>query len=281
MAVAVITGGTDGIGRGLAEEYLRRGYEVLVIGRSERKGRAFAGIGERAHFLSADLSEVAENRRLAEWIAQRYPVLDVLVLGARYHRSARVQTVDGFESNFGLFYLSRFLLSHGLVGPLSRAEHPVVLNFGAAWQTGPVRWDDLQLERGYHGVGAMGHAGRLNDLLGVSFVDRYADEGIRYVVNHPGVVVTSFAGEYDHSPVTAAQVDQLRVTGKSVATAVAQIFPFLEPPAAHASVVAPAGRERLTAVLEGERVPLDPGSRDLEDARRLHDITLKLLRMAA
>ncbi|OHV33903.1 MULTISPECIES: SDR family NAD(P)-dependent oxidoreductase [Pseudofrankia] len=265
MATAVITGGTDGIGRGLAAEYLRRGFEVLVVGRSEKKGRAFENSGDRAHFIAADLSEVAENRRLVEWISRRHPVIDVLVLGARYHLPARVVTADGFESTFALFYLSRFLLSHGLVGPLSRAEHPVVLNFGGAGQTEPVRWDDLQLERAYHGVGAMGHAARLDDLLGLDFVETYADTGIRYVLNHPGVVVTSFAGEYD--PVTAAQVDQLRVIGKPVSTAVAQILPFLEPP----------GRERLTAVLEGQRVPLKPALWALDDARRLRDITLDLL----
>ncbi|WP_432841659.1 SDR family NAD(P)-dependent oxidoreductase [Dactylosporangium sp. CA-092794] len=265
MGTAVITGGTDGIGRELAREYLRRGFDVLVVGRSRQKGRAFTDSGERARFVAADLSLVAENRRLLEQISQRYPVIDVLVLGARYHRSTRTVTPEGFETNFALFYLSRFLLGHGLTGPLSRAEHPVVLNFGAAGQTGPIRWDDLQLERDYHGVRAMGHAGRLNDLAGLDFADRYATTGIRYVLNHPGVVVTSFAGEYD--PVTAAQIDHLRVIGKPVTTAAAQILPFLEP----------ANREPLTAVLEGRRVPLEPGLWKLGDARRLHDVTMRLL----
>jgi len=266
MSTAVITGGTDGIGRGLATEYLRRGYEVLVIGRSAAKGRGFTETGgERAHFLAADLSRVSENRRLIDHIAERFPVIDVLVLGARYHRSARVVTPEGLESNFVLFYLSRFLFSHGLAGPLSRAGHPVVLNFGGAGQTVPVRWHDLQLERQYHGAGAMGHAARLNDLLGVSFIDIHSDTRIRYVLNHPGVVVTSFAGEYD--PVTAAQVAHLRIIGKTVDTSVVQILPYLEPP----------GRERLTAVLEGVRVPLDPKLFDHGDAARLHEITKKLL----
>jgi len=262
----VITGGTDGIGRGLAAEYLRRGDEVLVIGTNAAKGAAFAGAsGERAHFLAADLSLVSENRRLAGQLAARFPVIDVLVLGARYHHSARVLTAEGLESNFALFYLSRFLLSHGLVSSLSRAARPVVLNFAAAGQTGPVRWHDLQLERDYHGVRAMGHAGRLNDLLGVSFASIHAGRGIRYVLNHPGVVVTSFAGEYD--PVTAAQVRQLRITGKTVETSVAQILPYLDRP----------GQEPLTAVLEGTPVPLDPVLFDRDAAVRLHQVTERLL----
>ena len=131
----------------------------------------------------------------------------------RFHRSTRAETADGFESNFALYYLSRFLFSHGLGGLMQRAEHPVVLNFGGAGLTGPVRWDDLQLRRRYPGTGALGHSAALCDLLGVSFTATHADPPIRYVLNHPGVVVTSFSGEYDAE--TAAQVDLLKVTGKA------------------------------------------------------------------
>lgn len=64
MKTVVVTGGTDGIGRGLAAEYLRRGDEVLVIGTSAAKGTAFTGAGgKRAHFLAADLSLARRVRR--------------------------------------------------------------------------------------------------------------------------------------------------------------------------------------------------------------------------
>ncbi|WP_433733965.1 SDR family NAD(P)-dependent oxidoreductase [Nocardia sp. CA-129566] len=271
MGAVVITGGTDGIGRALATVYLRRGHDVLVVGRSTRKGQEFItaatdlGAGDRAHYVTADLSRIGENQRLIQAVTTAFPVVDVLVLGARYHRSTRTVTSDGFETNFALFYLSRFLLSHGLVDPLNRAENPVILNFGGAGQTGPVRWDDLQLEHRYHGVDAMGHSARLNDLLGVSFTTIHEDSPIRYVLNHPGVVVTSFAGEYD--AVTAAQVAHLKQVGKTVADSVAQILPYLDPP----------GTGRLTAVLEGVRVPLEPSIFDHGAAARLHEVTERLL----
>jgi hypothetical protein len=87
------------------------------------------------------------------------------------------------------------------------------------------------------------------------------------VINHPGVVSTSFAGEYDHAPQTAAEVEQLRLTGKTIDTAVRHILPFLDP----------AGQARLSAVCEGAAVPLHPETSSLTDARRLHDITRQLL----
>lgn len=268
MATAVITGGTDGIGRALADTYLERGHEVLVIGTSTAKGEAFLsasaehGAAGRARFLTADLSLVAENRRIAARIAELYPAVDLLVLGARYHRSTRAETSDGFESNFALYYLSRYLLSHGLVDLLHRADRPTVLNFGGSGLTGPVRWNDLQLRRNYPGTGALGHGGALCDLLGVQFAATHPD--IHYVLNHPGVVATSFAGEYD--PATAAHVDQLRVFGKPVSVAVAQILPYLDSPATG-----------LTAVLEGRQVPTGGVAFSPADARRLHKATEKLL----
>ncbi len=262
MATAVITGGTDGIGRALADAYLERGHEVVIVGTSTDKGKDFEAYGDRAHFLRADLSLVAENHRVLTWITERYPAVDVLVLGARFHRSTRVETPDGFESNFALFYLSRYLLSHGLAGPLGRAERPVVLNFGGSGQTGPVRWDDLQLRHDYPGTGALGHGGALCDLLGVHF--SRVHPGIPYVIDHPGVVATSFAGEYDIA--TATFVDRLRTSGKPVAQAVAQILPFLDAPPAP-----------LTAVLEGIRVPTDTPAFDPGDAARLHHLTEELL----
>lgn len=266
----VITGGTDGIGRALADSYLERGDDVLIIGSSSDKGGAFLadavrnGAGDRSQFLRADLSLVEENRRVIDHIMRVYPAIDVLVLAARYHRSTRVETTEGFESNFALYYLSRYLLSHGLIGPLSRAERAVVLNFGAAGLGGSIRWDDLQLRRDYPGTGALGHSGALCDLLGVHFVRTYADTGVDYVLNHPGVVATSFAGEYD--PATAATVARLRSTGKPVSQAVRQILPFLDKPPA-----------RLTAVVEGRQVPTDTDAFDARDAARLHDITEALL----
>lgn len=271
MATAVLTGGTDGIGRALAETYLGRGHDVLVIGTSQDKGEAFlaaaerAGAGGRARFLRADLSLVAENRRVVDLVTRTCPAVDVLVLGARFHRSTRVETADGFESNFALYYLSRYLLGHGLAGHLGRAQSPTVLNFGGCGLMGPVRWNDLQLRRDYPGTGALAHGAALCDLLAVQFTRTYP--GISYVLNLPGVVATSFAGEYD--PATAAHVARLRTSGKPVSAAVAEILPHLDAPAAP-----------LTAVVEGRRVATDTAAFDPADAARLHDLTERLLAQA-
>lgn len=264
MTTAVITGGTDGIGRALAETYLARGHTVVVIGRNEGKGLDLASRHKGAHFLRADLSLVSENTRVIGQIRERFDSLDLLVLGARFHQRCPVLTEDGFERCFSLFYLSRYLLSHGLYALLAAAPDATILNFGASWQISSVNWTDLQLLSSYNGIHAMGHAGHLNDLLAVDLTARFADLGVRNVVNHPGVVATSFAGEYDAA--TRQHVESIRSTAKPVGTAVAQILPYLDHPLTN-----------LAFVYEGQRLPIQIGDRELADARRLALMTEHML----
>ncbi|MFD7668363.1 SDR family NAD(P)-dependent oxidoreductase [Streptomyces sp. NPDC059788] len=270
----VITGGTDGIGKAVARAYLARGEEVVVVGRDAAKGAAWlgaarrSGAGARAHFLRADLSLIAENRRVADVLRSRFPKLDALVLCARHYRSTRLVTSEGFENTFAHFYLSRYLLSHGLAGPLEAAARPVVLNVAGPGDAGPVRWDDLEFARDYDAGAALAHGGRLNDLLGAGFPHHRPGSAIRYVVYGPGVVGTSFSGQY--TPEAAAQVEALRRTAEPVAAAVVPILAVLDdPPTA-----------LFSALVKG--VPLDPDGPgfDVAQARRLHRVTGELFAAA-
>jgi hypothetical protein len=192
-------------------------------------------------------------------------VVDALVLGARHHRSTRTETVDGFEENFALFYLSRYLLGHGLVANLEKAANPVIANVAGPGGTSRIQWDDLELSRNYYGTAALGHGGRLNDLLGVAFAQRYGAGRTRYLLLHPGVVSTSFSGEYDRE--AAATVELLKKSGKPVSEAAASIISRIDNPP----------DEPLSAFIEGQRISVDTALFDRRDATRLDDATQRLL----
>ncbi|MGW4631922.1 SDR family NAD(P)-dependent oxidoreductase [Nocardia sp. NPDC004415] len=267
MRTLVITGDTDGIGRHLADHYLARGDRVVVIGRDPAKGAAFrAAAGARGTFLRADLDSIARNRAVLTELQDSHPRIDALVLCARFYRSHRTLTTDGLEATFAHFYLSRFLFGHGLRDALEQTADPVIVNVaGPGAPLAAARLDDLQLSHDYHGGAALGHNGKLNDLLGVAFAEEYRAGRTRYVLVHPGVTATAHTGAYD-AP-TRAMVTEMARTAKPVACAARPIVEVLDAPP----------REPLTALAEGRRIAVDGPDFDPAAARLLAARTRALL----
>jgi len=82
--VVVITGGSRGIGRGLATRFLGAGAEVVVCGRSAPPDPADlpqAG-GRRASFVAADVRDVEQLDRVIAAAVERHGRLDVLINNA-------------------------------------------------------------------------------------------------------------------------------------------------------------------------------------------------------
>lgn len=268
MRNIVITGGTDGIGRALALTYSSRGDRVLVIGRSEEKGRklleaaAAVGAKEKLVFLRADLSLIAENKRAIADIRERLPKIDALVLCARHYWTRRHVTAEGFEGNLALFYLSRFLFCFGLAETLEASESPVIANVaGPGYSLDLIRWDDLGFEQGYNGNSALGQGGKLNDLLGVAYSERRGAGGTRYILFHPGVTSTGFSGEYDE--LMSSRIAELKLIGKPIEEAVAPIIAGIDSPP----------DTPLSAFIEGMPFDVEHESFSPAAARRLYDLT--------
>ena len=273
MRHVVVQGGTDGIGRELVLSHLRRGDRVLALGRAEAKGADLAGragelgAGDRFSFLAADLSAIGENLRVIETIRSEFERVDVLVLCARHYSSARRESVDGIELTFALFYLSRFLLCHGLAGLMRNAGTAVVVNVaGPGGRPEWLSWDDLALTRDYEGQRALLQCGVANDLLGLALAEQYGPAGIQHVLVNPGMVSTGFSGDYD--PATAAQVERMKRMGMPVAQAVEPLLAIIDSPPG----------EHLSAFSAG--TPMDADSlpaMDRDAAARLAELSRRMI----
>jgi len=83
--VAVITGGSRGIGRGIAEAFAAQGAAVVISGKSQAKGEQALdemGVGDRAMFVATDVRQQADVNNLIDQAAKRYGSVDILVNNA-------------------------------------------------------------------------------------------------------------------------------------------------------------------------------------------------------
>jgi NAD(P)-dependent dehydrogenase (short-subunit alcohol dehydrogenase family) len=90
---ALVTGGTKGIGREIAETFLRAGADVVVCGRTPPE-RLPSADGREAVFLSTDVREAAQAAALVTATVERFNRLDVLVNNAGGSPDAEAATVS-------------------------------------------------------------------------------------------------------------------------------------------------------------------------------------------
>ncbi|MGI5217749.1 SDR family NAD(P)-dependent oxidoreductase [Nocardia sp. CA-290969] len=260
MRTIVITGGTDGMGAALARHYLGAGEQVVVIGRDRAKFealRATASGPGRARFFAADLSSVAESRRVVEQLRAEHDRIDALVLAASFIRQSRYVTAEGHEASWVLFFVSKYLFVTGLADRLRAAERPVVVNTAVpGTRTDAIDFDDPGMRAGFTFARANAQQRRANELLGILATE--ADPRLSYVTWGPrGLVRTSFAGEVGPAMQLSAAVLG-RLLGARPDTAIRPMISLIDDPA--------PGR---SAYRGARRKPLVTGDHDGRDIARL------------
>ncbi|MBP2327706.1 NAD(P)-dependent dehydrogenase (short-subunit alcohol dehydrogenase family) [Kibdelosporangium banguiense] len=188
--MAVVTGGSRGIGYAVAEELVRRECQVVVVARDRARGeQAVSALGP-ASLVVADLSTIAGIQSAADQILDQCPKIDVFVHNAGIWPTRLVRTPDGLEQAFAVNHLAPFLLNHLLEPRLRDSATRVVQVSAGLFVKG--RYDPQRTPTGedFHRMRTYCTTKLANLLTVPVFAERWRNTGVTIDAVHPGVIKT-------------------------------------------------------------------------------------------
>ncbi len=138
--VALVTGGSAGLGFEVAKELAESGATVVITSRNAKRGldaatdlRNITGNTFVTHQV-LDLSSLQSVRKMAVDFQRKNKVLDILVNNGGNFASGRVYTGINDCSFFHKSYVGHFLLTNLLVSALNQSKCPVVVTVTCPYQ---------------------------------------------------------------------------------------------------------------------------------------------------
>ena len=261
----LISGATDGLGKGLAARAASEGARVLLHGRDQAKGekvlaelKALTG-NDRLAFYRADLARLDEVRHLAAAVLADHARLDVLINNAGialFGDTPRQLTDDGQEVQFQVNYLAHFLLTQRLLPALKAGAPARIVSVSSGGQV-PLDFSDVMMAQGYTPLRGYCQSKLAQVMFTVELAERLAGSGVTATALHPGTCMN---------------------TNMVIGGGITPITPVEEGVEATWRLATSAEMEGVTGVFFNQQVEVrakdqayDPAAR-----RRLWDISLKL-----
>lgn len=293
---AVVTGGSDGIGLGLATRLAAAGAEVVLPVRNPRKGEAAIAAIRRGNpeadvrLRELDLSSLASVAALGEALREEGRPIHILIGNAGVMTPPdRRATADGFELQFGTNHLGHFALVGHLLPLLRAGRARVVSQLSIAANQNAINWDDLNWERSYHGMRAYSQSKIAFGLFGLELARRSqaGGWGLTSVLSHPGIAPTSLLAARPEvgraeDTVGVRVIRALSARGILVGTVGTARLPALlaatSPDARNGGFYGPSGLRHLGGPPGEQR--LFSRLRDPEEARRVWQVSEELTKVS-
>ena len=162
--IAIVTGANSGMGMAAAEALSDKGATVIMLCRSEERGReAFARLTKdkdrKLDLMICDLGDYTSVRGFVRCVKEKYPRIDILVNNAGFISLDRQETKEGVERQFGI--------------------------------NGKIHFEDINLVHGYNVVKAYSQSKLANVLFTRELAMRLRDRKITVNCCHPGAVATN------------------------------------------------------------------------------------------
>jgi NAD(P)-dependent dehydrogenase (short-subunit alcohol dehydrogenase family) len=245
--VALITGASRGIGRGVAIELAKAGFDVainyatnLTAAKQTSADCVSAGAGKaktiRAQIFQADIAKSEDRQRLIEFAREKFGQLDLLVNNAGVAPDVRADILEASEASFdrlininvkGPYFLTqlaaKWMIEQTRDGKSSRSIKPKIITISSiSAYTASVNRGDYCISKA------------ALSMLTPLYASRLAEHGINVYEIRPGVIATDMTGpvkeKYDKliaeglTPIKRWGVPE--DIGKAVAAVALDAFPF-------------------------------------------------------
>ncbi|MDT5064461.1 MAG: 3-oxoacyl-[acyl-carrier protein] reductase [Mycobacterium sp.] len=139
---AIVTGGSKGIGRGIAETFAAAGVDVLITGRTQSDiddaVTRLDGAPGKVSGLAADVTSQEDCRRVVDTAVERHGGLDIVCANAGIFPSARIEdlTPENLEEMLGVNFKGTVYIVQAALSALAASGHGRVVITSSI--TGPV-----------------------------------------------------------------------------------------------------------------------------------------------
>lgn len=198
--VALITGGTSGMGFEDAKALAAAGAKVVIAARNPQRGReAVENIKKETpdaevQFEAMDLADHSSVTALVKRLNESLPKLDILINNAAIMAiPERGENNAGLESQFAINYAGHFTLTAELLPLLRKSNSPRVVTLGSvAANRGNINFDDLQAKTAYNPYITYAQSKLACVIFAIELQRRSEANnwGITSIAAHPGISVT-------------------------------------------------------------------------------------------
>lgn len=188
--VAVVTGGSRGIGKGIAEALLKKGFTVIVTARNksgeiEELEKTYDG---KVFFVACDISEETDRKNLASIVREKFGKLDLLVNNAgvapRERKDILEITPEDFDYLTDINLKGTFFVTQELTPLLVENEKSRIVNISS------MSAYTASVNRGEYCISKAGIS-----MITKLFAARLAEYGVSVIEIRPGIIETDMTSK--------------------------------------------------------------------------------------
>ena len=188
--VAIVTGGSRGIGRAIVEELLEINYSVIVTARS--KTEDIVGLEKaydnRVFFVPCDISSEEDRKRLSDFAQTKFGRIDLLVNNAgvapRERKDILEISPDDFDFLMDINLKGTFFVTQELVPLLIKSENSRIVNISS------MSAYTASVNRGEYCISKAGIS-----MITKLFAARLAEYGVSVIEIRPGIIETDMTAK--------------------------------------------------------------------------------------